>query len=282
MSIFTLHVENDIWRESFYFSPVGKRTFLWVREKRFGGGTRKTRAQRELKKGYKGELASLQNCGSRFLPNCLFSGPTVAGRIEQVKGHPLPHPSSLGSGRSEWRWIKILHVWQRILGQKWPGWVGAWGVLLFESNPRQLLESSRDFGDRTTLPLGVLTSKRYMLMEAKDGGLRQKCQEVMAGLPPEAAASSFCSWITFSEMIWLRLLRITESGNSRSAVFSRRMHGWLASAVVWTCPVIGCREVTALVGLMTRSPQMVGRKWKYTSDPATTPQPPTCTPPGRH
>lgn len=68
-------------------------------------------------------------------------------------------------------------------------------MLLFESNPGHLPESSRDLGDRATLPLGVLTSKRYMLMEAKAEELHRKCQErrVTAGLPSEAAASSFCS-----------------------------------------------------------------------------------------
>lgn len=52
------------------------------------------------------------------------------------------------------------------------GWGGgARGVLLFESKPRHLPESSRDFGDRTTLPLGVLTPKQSMLMESsRDAG----------------------------------------------------------------------------------------------------------------
>lgn len=35
----------------------------------------------------------------------------------------------------------------------------------------------RDPGDRTTLPLGVLTAKQYMLMETEDEELCQKCQQ---------------------------------------------------------------------------------------------------------
>lgn len=46
--------------------------------------------------------------------------------------------------------------------------VRGWDVLLFESNPGHLPESSRDLRDRTTLPLGVLTSKRHMLMQMED------------------------------------------------------------------------------------------------------------------
>lgn len=67
--------------------------------------------------------------------------------------------------------------------------VGAWGVLLSKSNPVHLPESSRDPGDRPTLPLEVLTCKQYMLMERQ----MKRCVQsvgsggVMAGLPPEGA-----------------------------------------------------------------------------------------------
>lgn len=49
----------------------------------------------------------------------------------------------------------------------------------------------------------------------------------MAGLPSEAAASSLCSWITFSELIWLGLSRTTKSV-SHSAALPRRADGWPA------------------------------------------------------
>ncbi|KAK2108383.1 hypothetical protein P7K49_013548, partial [Saguinus oedipus] len=66
--------------------------------------------------------------------------------------------------------------------------VGVLGVLLFDANPDHPLEPSKAFGDRTTLPLAVPSyPQQYMLMEAKDEGRE------MVGLPPEAAASSFCS-----------------------------------------------------------------------------------------
>lgn len=131
--------------------PWRKENFPLSERKVIRGWDKKEEVWRELKKGYNGELARLQNSGSRFLPNCLSNGYTVAGQIgDQVKGHLLPHPSSSGSERSEWRLIKILNVWQRIPGQKWVRRVGAWGVLLFQSNPGHLPESSRDWGQNYT------------------------------------------------------------------------------------------------------------------------------------
>ena len=50
-------------------------------------------------------------------------------------------------------------------------------MLLFESNPDHLPESSRDLEDRGTLPLGVLTSKQYMQMQTEGEEPPQKCQE---------------------------------------------------------------------------------------------------------
>ena len=86
-------------------------------------------------------------------------------------------------------------------------------MLLFASNPGHRPESSRDLGDRTTLPLGVLTSKQYMQMqtEVRSCVKSVKSVRVMAGMPSEAAASSFCSGIPFSEMIWLSLSRTKKS-----------------------------------------------------------------------
>lgn len=45
--------------------------------------------------------------------------------------------------------------------------MGAWGVLLFESNPGHPPESSRGLGDRGTLPLAALAPQPHMLMERK-------------------------------------------------------------------------------------------------------------------
>lgn len=105
-------------------------------------------------------------------------------------------------------------------------------MLLFESNPDHLPESSRDLEDRRTLPLGVLTSKQYMQMQTEGEEPRQKCQEWqgMAGLPSAAAASSPSPRITFSEMIWLRLSRTKKEWKPLICLLQENV--WLALAVV--------------------------------------------------
>lgn len=59
-------------------------------------------------------------------------------------------------------------------------------MLLFDSNPGHLPESSRDLGDRTTLPLRVLTSEEDMLMqmEGEEPVRSVKSSSVVAVSPP--------------------------------------------------------------------------------------------------
>lgn len=122
-----------------------------------------------------------------------------------------------------------------------------------------ICQSPQGTGDRTTLPLRVLTSKRYMLMETWRAASKVSSGRVMVGLPSEAAASSLCSWIPFSEMIWLSLSRTTKCW---SLICPLQEKG----AVVWTCLVIGCRGWESIwLSLVTHPPHMVRKRNKITS-----------------